>query len=177
MKQGLSSEALRFAATLWDESKANRVHGEEAALEIFRQAVQANTNDAIKISQHLLQTTETLDQLLKDKSLSAVTKVAQARFLAVAIIQTYGRDEGLNASLQQLLDQWERVSFRIFGFARKDSRTKVGEYVRLAKKLVTTRPGLDAALVEIQALGADYPIEAVLNEFARGGNAYEGWQE
>jgi len=53
----------------------------------------------------------------------------------------------------------------------------VGEYVRLAKKLVTTRPGLDAALVEIQALGADYPIEAVLNEFARGGNAYEGWQE
>ncbi len=38
---------------------------------------------------------------------------------------------------RKLLDQWERVSFRIFGLFNKDSRTKVGDYVLLASKIVT----------------------------------------
>lgn len=179
LKQGLSSEALRFAATLWDNQLANRVYSEEQALEVFRHAVQVDINNATKVSRHLLKTTETLDQLTKNKALAAVTKVSQARFLAVAIIQVYGqnKDPQEQQAMRSLLKQWERVSFRIFGFARKDSRTKVGEYIRLAKKLITSTPDSKEALTEIQALGADYPIDDVIKEFARHANAYEGWQE
>lgn len=179
LKQGLSSEALRFAATLWDEQQANRVYSEEQSLEVFRKSVQSDMNHAINISEHLLKTTETLDRLAKDKSLAAVTKVSQARFLAAAIIQVYGHNDSHKASqeLEVLLNQWERVSFRIFGFARKDSRTKVGEYVRLAKHLIATKPTFEHALGAIKELGEDYPIEQVLKEFVRQANAYEGWQE
>ena len=34
-----------------------------------------------------------------------------------------------------LLQRWERVTFRIFGLEVKDSRYKVGDYVRLAYRV------------------------------------------
>lgn len=177
LKQGLSSESLRFAATLWDQNQVNRVYSEEASLEVFRSAVQSDIGNAIKISEHLLQTTKTLDKLLKDKSLSAVTKVSQARFLAVAIIQIYEHSDFESGELEKLLEQWERVSFRIYGFARKDSRTKVGDYIRLAKKIINTSPTVEDALNQVRELGKEYPINKVLEDFSSLDNAYDGWQE
>lgn len=177
LKQGLNSESLRFSATLWNQNQVNRVYSEETSLEVFRKAVQSDIGNAIKVSEHLLQTTKTLDKLLKDKSLSAVTKVSQARFLAVAIIQVYDQPDFESGELEKLLEQWERVSFRIYGFARKDSRTKVGDYIRLAKKLINTKPSVEDALKQIKVLGREYPIDKVLEEFSRSDNAYDGWQE
>ena len=53
--------------------------------------------------------------------------------LAVSIMSAKGVNE---PERKNLLEQWERVSFRIFGLYGKDAREKVGDYVRLAAKIV-----------------------------------------
>jgi hypothetical protein len=66
--------------------------------------------------------------------LDAVTDILQARLLAVAIKSAAGVSQEKKI---KLLDQWERVTFRIFGLFGRDSRTKVGDYVRIGFKIVT----------------------------------------
>jgi hypothetical protein len=79
--------------------------------------------------------------------------------LAVALQSAKGVSE---AERQKLLDQWERVTFRIFGLVGKDSRTKVGEYVRLGYKITTedieTRT-YNQIMAALRELGHDYPVD------------------
>ena len=76
----------------------------------------------------------------------------------------------------KLLEQWERVTFRIFGLARKDSRTKVGDYVRLAYKIVTEDMDMrtyNQIMAGLHELGKEYPIDEALREGLLGKDCYE----
>ena len=64
----------------------------------------------------------------------AVTRIAHARLLAVAI----GRSKFTEPEKPTLYTTWEKISFRVFGLCHKDARTQVGEYVRLAWDCVNT---------------------------------------
>jgi hypothetical protein len=77
---------------------------------------------------------------------------------------------------QKLLDQWERVTFRIFGLFGKDSRTKVGDYVRLAFQIVTEeieRRTYNQMMAGLRELGSEYPIDQALQEGVIGKDCYE----
>lgn len=167
--KSMGSEALRFAATLWLNKKENRVLSEADSLEVFRESALKQTGNAIKISQSLLEVTRLLKKLHEQPEKTAVTKIAHARLLAVVLMRDFPKDK-------QLLEQWERVTFRIYGLFSKDSRTKVGEYVRLATRINKGEPKAQQVMAELVKLGQGYSA-ADAAEFLREVNCYEGWQE
>ena len=174
LQQGLSTEALRFGATLTSPTPLSKPLGEEMAVTTFTEQVGTETSEALKVSQWLLKVTKAVDRFLGDMrgAREAVTEIAHARLLAVAIILS----DFCSSEETKLLNEWEKTTFRIFGLLDKDARTGVGDYVRLARK-IWSNPGLSAddTLDEIKALGALHCIDDLLNQ-PEVTNWYEGWE-
>ena len=171
LHQGQSTEVLRFAATLHVTETPNRPLGERDAVEELRRA----TGTAKKIrdvAAWLLRVTKALDTVTGSTRLNAVTRVSQARLLATAI---HLREDITPKQRKQLLSRWEKVSFRIYGLLRKDARTGVGNYVRLAWQVANKKLSVDAidkALVEI---GEEFPIKEAV-DLLRNADCYDGWE-
>ncbi len=71
---------------------------------------------------------------------------------------------------------WERVSFRIYGICGKDARTRVGDYVRLARSTVRDRLKVEAIEDGLRNIGAEFPIETAVDAL-RDSNCYTDWQQ
>lgn len=172
LRQGMSTEALRFAATLKSGEAPSRVLSEEDAVDTLEECCGESPKDAVESSQWIERVATAVDALLSDRRRAAVTKIGHARLLAVAIeLRGFPKQKR-----QDLLDQWERVTFRIFGMFSKDARTKVGDYVRLAWRITEEKPSADEVLVELKALGEDFDIKGAVAELADA-DCYDGWQE
>lgn len=173
-------EIIRFAATLKEESEAGRPLSAEDTLEFFKNdCVNLNSDNLIvnKIIENtvwLKEITSCLSKLYSDKRRNAVTDITQARLLAVAIML---RKDLREEERDRLLEQWERTSFKIFGLFRKDARTKVGEYVRAAKKIrKDANANVDDLLNFIAGIGSDFPIETAVEELNKH-DFYSDWQK
>ena len=173
LRLGLSTEALRFAATLLAPTQPRRPISEADAVEALRKACKGTAKGTVDISNWILQVTEAVDKLHADVRLSAVTEIVQARLLATALQL---RDDLSEATRQRTLQAWERVSFRIYGMCRKDSRFKVGDYVRLAWRCYHDRPSAETLLKEIHGLGKEYPIDKAIEELSEIDDCYHGWE-
>jgi hypothetical protein len=96
--------------------------------------------------------------------LAVITEILHARVLAVALYLA----EGVSDSQRALLfAQWERVTFRIFGLLQKDSRTKVGDYVRLASRIVKGDPNYQSfnqMMAALKDIGSEYPIQDAISQ-------------
>ena len=174
LQQGLSTEALRFGATLISSASLSKPLGEEGAVKSFTEQVGTSTPEAITVSKWLLKVTTAVDRFLADMrgSREAVTEISQARLLAVAILLS----DFSAGEKTQLLNEWEKTTFRIFGLLGKDARTGVGNYVRLARDIQNNSElSTDDILQRIRDLGASYSIDALLNQ-PEGINWYEGWE-
>jgi len=173
LKQALGSEALRFAGTLLADSRPNRVLGEEeASVALIRRGGQ-ELKSIIESAEWLSKVVRLVNDLNSDVRRAAVTKIAHARFLAIAIML-----RGFDKQIQEeLLDMWENVTFRIFALGGADTRMKVGEYVRLAYDILGSRPSATEILSELKALGNDYEIDDLLDDADYWTNCYEGWTE
>jgi len=173
-------EIIRFAATLKEESGAGRPLSAEDTLEFFKNdCTKVSSNDLVinKILENtvwLKEITSCLSKLYADKRRNAVTDITQARLLAVAIMLRKDlREEERNS----LLEQWERTSFKIYGLFRKDSRTKVGEYVRAAKKIrKDANATVNDLLNTIARIGSDFPIDTAVEELKKH-DFYSNWQK
>ena len=165
-------EILRIAATLYYGPGQGKPRSAEESLELLRKACQL-PSDPTKISERLLAVAQKLSTLYSNVQLSAVTDIFQARLLAVAIMSAHGVDE---KERDKLLEQWERVTFRIFGLFGKDSRTKVGDYVKIGFKIVTndleTRT-YNQIMGQLRALGTEYPITSAVEVGLVGKDFYE----
>ena len=134
--------------------------------------VGTSTSETLKVSRWLLKVTQAVDKFLEDMrgSREAVTEIAHARLLAVAILLS----DFSSIEKTKLLNEWEKTTFRIFGLLDKDARTGVGNYVRLAREIQSNSElSADDILEKIQDLGASYDINALLNQ-AEDANWYEG---
>ncbi|MBD2353454.1 DUF262 domain-containing protein [Tolypothrix sp. FACHB-123] len=173
-------EIIRFAATLKQESDAGRPISSEDALDFFKEdCVKESSNDLIinkiiKNTVWLKEITSCLFKLYSDKRRKAVTDITQARLLAVAIMLRKDlREEERN----KLLEQWERTSFKIYGLFRKDSRTKVGDYVRVAKKIRrNASASVTDLLLSIAEIGSDFDINLAAEELKKH-DFYSDWQK
>jgi hypothetical protein len=175
LRQGLSSETLRFAATLINPETTSKVLGDEQALKVVSTQCDGKVRKTIEMTKWLLKVATAVDRLSADKRRAAVTKIAHARLLAVSIILTFDSNEQ-----ERLLDQWERVTFRIFGIARRDARTRVGEYVRLAQEIHDMKGASrnhKEAIKQLRSLSdGEYAIgEAVKN--LQMADCYHDWEE
>lgn len=171
LRQGLSTEALRFAATLL-EDHGNKPLGEQDAVDLLRTWTDSAENIRSSAS-WLLQVTKSCHKVVSNDRLNAVTRIAQARLLAVAIELMDGVNEAQKADL---LSCWEKVSFRIYGMSGYDARSGVGHYVRLARAAVKGSTAWDRVRNGILKIGEEYPIESAI-EAMRNANCYDGWQD
>ncbi len=172
LRQGLNTEALRFAATLWKPNMPSRPLSERDAVDGLR--LQAHDSKSIRdVARWLLKVTKACDKVISNRRRNAVTRISQARMLAVAL---HLSEELSNTERENLLSQWERVTFRIYGMLGRDARTRVGDYVRLAWRIVNEDIAVNQMGSEINSIGKEFPIEDAVKALANG-NCYEGWQD
>ena len=168
-----ASEALRYAATLYSESTQSKVLNERDSVEAFTK--QANRPEDInKMAHFLLNVTKTYCKLVGNPRLNGVTKINQARILGVAIKLT---DAVNDAEKTELLEQWEKITFRIYGLSRKDARVSVGDYVRLAWKIANEERSSSELLSDIKSMGSKFKIEDAIGIINGSENCYDGWKE
>lgn len=171
LRQGMSTEALRFAATLRSPEAPSRPLGEEDAVDSLRTL--ATTGKTIReVASWLLRVTQACDVVVANNRLNAVTQISQARLLATAI---HLREDIKQAAREKLLRRWEKVSFRIYGMLANDARTRVGDYVRLAWRVVNEGLSVNEIDARIGDIGEEFGIDEAI-EALRGDNCYEGWE-
>jgi hypothetical protein len=155
-------EILRITATLYYGPGQGKPRSAEESLDLLRNGL-TSFDKPRQISTQLLDVARKLVDLYGSSHLGPITDILHARLLAVALKSA----DVTETERQKLLDQWERVTFRIFGLFDKDSRTKVGDYVRLASKIVTedieTRT-YNQIMSGLRDLGSEYPIEGALQD-------------
>ena len=168
-------EVLKFAATLENVEGGSKVSSAESAMKFFRQKCEEDPKKVIDISSTFLDVAEQLKKIVSNSRLKAVSDISHARLLGVSIMLNSSLNENEKS---QLLKDWEKVTFRIFGLCRKDARTKVGEYVRLSRDIFSKENTLDAAQIreKLTILGEDYPADESAKQL-KDTNCYEGWEE
>ena len=173
-------EIVRFAATLRTTKEKGKPLSEEEALNFFKEDCTKDSDNELKIKQiidntlWLAKIACRLKELYSSPRQKAVTSVTQARLLAVSIKLTERLSE---EEKKKLLDQWERTTFKIYGLSGKDSRSNVGDYIRLAKK-IQREPSLTYIdlLHEIAKIGKDTRIEDAVSQLLGRKNGYDGEQ-
>ena len=172
LREDVSSETLRFAATLKASKSLSQPLSEKNSVDSLMEGCQ-RTPETINVSNWLLDVTKAYYELLNDmkSSKKAVAKIAHARLLGLAIIL---RDCPPKEKVE-LLEQWEKTTFRIFGLCKNDARVRKSEYVGLAWKTCND-PETNAAgiLATLRKFAAGYDIEKA---FIEKPNCYRRWEE
>ena len=169
---GLSSESLRFAATLRAKARPARPINEEGAVGQLLDQSKDSPEQVIETTQWIKSVTEAVDQLHKDLRRNSITKIAHARLVAVAInLHPDLKDD----EKKQILRRWENVTFRIFGMCRKDARTGVGDYVRLSWSIIQNKLTADDIMSRLSEIGKSYPIEAAISDYVKEQDCYYWW--
>lgn len=175
LRQDLSTEALRFAATLRSDSQRSKPLGEEEAVGSLIQRCGGDPAKAIETSQWFLQVAHAVERFTTSRRSEAVTGIAHARLLAIAIVLTEFPED----KEAKLLRLWEKISFRVFGLCRKDARTQVGEYVRLAWDCLNKEISSSVIEMRLSKIGSDgreHSIDWAI-ENIKDANCYEGWEK
>ena len=165
-------QALRFAATLKKEEEPSKPLSSEDSYNFFRARALGNPNDILHDCDWLKNVTEKLIDVYSNSRLSAVADISQARLLAIAIHMTTLEPGQKEAALKL----WEKTTFKIYGLGRKDARTKVGAYVRLAHKTFNTPLTLEQIRTELKSISDEYPITSVINGMKKS-DLYDGWED
>ncbi len=172
LRDGLGAEALRLAGTWSMPTQPNRIVSDEDASRALIQRAGDKLSSIVEAAEWLRTIVREVNVVHSDHRRAALTKIAHARALEIGILLRKFDP----ATEKELLAIWEGVTFRIFGLGGADTRNKVGEYVRLAYDVVAR----DLKPAEIRkaliALGADYKIDDVLNDFDCS-DCYNGWTE
>lgn len=174
LRQDLGDEALRFAGTFAKSGEEPRkILSEEKASQEMQRVAGEEIKTLIGCASDLQKTVKVVRQLHDNPRLRAAAKILHARFLAVAILlRKFDK-----AKETELLNAWERVTFRIFGLGDADARNKIADYVLLGfavhKKTKSVREILEAIL----EIGEDYPIDEVITGPKYWDECYKGWTE
>ena len=171
LRLGMSTEALRFAATLKSPSIPYRPLSAEVAAKQLRDQTEDAPDKVIEISEWIKSVTKAVDRLMKDSRRNAVTKIVQARIVAVAV---YLRSNLRSNEKTQILKKWESVTFRIYGLHGSDARKCVGDYVSLAWRIVNENLNATEIMEILSAIGESYPLH---KSMLYRTNCYEGWEE
>lgn len=154
-------EVLAVSATLdYDGSGTiGKPLSVEKAVAYFKEKAYQDPDNCIQISKWISNVASELVKLYSEKRLNAVTDISHARMLAIAIrlSDSYTLDEK-----SEMLKEWEKVTFLLFGLHRKDSRFRVGDYVRVARRIRKGEVDFDGAIKEIKAIANKFTIDAAI---------------
>ena len=168
-------EVVRFAATLKDPTIHSKPLSASDAFDQLKVEAERHQGAERDVSALIRDVVKATVSLYDDPRLAAVTTIAHARLLAVAIELSQAFTE---SEKRALLSEWERVSFFLFGLHRKDARTAVGDFTRTAQQVflrqLTTVPHVKAAFDEITD---GYTIETAIEELKASRDSYTSWSE
>lgn len=173
LRLGLSTESLRFAATLHNPDRLSRPLGERDAALLLRAQSIAGPAQVIATTRWIKDVTEAVDKLHGNRRINAVTNIAQARMAATAI---YLRKDLTDRQRSSILAEWEKVTFRIYGIFAKDARWFVGDYVRLAWDIVNGDLTAQDIVDRISTIGSGFSIEEGL-KLLQDADCYSNWTE
>lgn len=168
----IGDEALRFAGTWSNKDRPNRISSEEDATAYLTSEAGTQLKTIAAVGQHLLDVVGANLKLFKNPRLSAVTRIAHARFVASAILlkKMPPDDEA------ELLGKWERVTFRIFELGGADTRHKVGDYVRLGYDIIKCDLNKASIIDRLDDISRGYSVDQVLDTIDWT-NRYHNWTE
>lgn len=173
LRLGLSTESLRFAATLRSPNRPNRPLGEEDAVRLLHSQSEEGPKDVIETTKWLKDVTDAVDALAVNRRRHAVTRIGQARMVAASV---YLRQDFAEDERDQILRRWEKVTFRIYGMFNKDARTAVGDYVRLAWCIWNESLSADEVLERLSRIGKSFPVDRAVEELEKA-DCYTDWTE
>ena len=173
LRLGLSTESLRFAATLHANVCPSSVLSEENAAKQILEQSNGTSEGVIEATYWIRKVTEAVDSILRQPRMNAVTRIAHARLLAAAV-NLHPNYEDVERI--EILRRWESVTFRIFGMHNKDARTKRGDFVRLAWKIVNEELEFNEVMDGLAAIGKKYKVKSAV-ENLREQDCYNGWGE
>lgn len=162
-------EILTVAATLWYEGEnLGKPLSVEKSVNYFAEISLDNPEKTIEISKWILSVAKALSKMYSNPRLRAVTDISHARILAIAIeLATQYEDN----ERKELIEKWEKVTFIIFGLHRKDSRFRVGDYIRVARKISKNKIAKVEAVTEIEAIADKFSVQDAI-EGIMGENWY-----
>ena len=165
LREGLDTEALRFAATLRGAPVGEPL-SEEKAVNRLMYEVGTNAAKTVEISNWVLKVTKAVKRVYDDFSPSkeVVINIIQVRILATAIFL-----RRLPVEVEyKLLNQWEKTSFRIFGLSRAFGLYRItakavrGDYLRLAHQITNNiELSVDEMLQRVKKLGSLYGFNSI----------------
>ncbi len=189
LRPGLDTEALRFAATLYLESKQATLLSDEEAVDALRGCAGDSAESIRAVADWVLATTQACQTVSSNPRQGAVTRIVQVRLLGVALHMVLNEEYFSDEETSKLLETWEKISFRIYGLHDKDARTRVGDYCKLAWE-VMKEEGITAEDVDerIRRIGSEYGIDEGIDKLRRGfaghgegerkpPDCYSGWSE
>ncbi len=156
-------EVLRITSTLYYGTEQGKPRSADDSLDVIRDACGLPRHPE-EMSMRLLRVAELITEVYRNVQWSVVTDILHARVLAVALFLANGISI---EEREKLFEEWERVTFRIFGLLQKDSRTKVGDYVRLASRIVKGDPNYQSfnqIMTALRELGAEYPVKDAIGQ-------------
>ncbi|MGE5417448.1 MAG: DUF262 domain-containing protein [Acidobacteriota bacterium] len=165
-------EILSVSSTLINKEKVSKPLSAEKAIDLFRDLAIEDPLQVIDISNWILDVTEKLVEIYSERRINAVTDIAHARLLAIAIRLSPTLKQ---FEIKELLDWWERITFRIFGMCRKDSRTAVGDYTKLAYTIINEDKSKLYIIEELRKIGLKSPIDEAVKELEET-DCYNGWE-
>jgi hypothetical protein len=172
LRQNLNRETVRFAGTLQSPDTVNRPLSEKDAVHVLVSACENDPAKVVSMTKWLLAVTRAENELLSNRRMGISRKIIQARLVAIAILlREFPKHEQ-----DTILRKWESVTFRIYGLRRRDSRTKVGDYVRLAWGITNDKLSRPEIIEDLDKIGEGYPIDEVLQYLARS-DRYKGWTD
>ena len=115
LRGDLGDEAMRFAGTWERKDRQNRIISQAMAVAELTTAAGTKVKTISSVGARLKSVVEAVDSLDRNRRLSAVTRILHARFVAIAILLREFTPEVQT----QLMDRWERVTFRIFGLGER----------------------------------------------------------
>lgn len=173
LRQGLNTEALRFAATLHATNRPSKPLSEQDAVDGLRnQAEREGAKSIREVAHWLLEITEACHAVRSNPRQNAVTRITQARLLAVAL-HAAGFDDH---EKHRLLEVWEKVSFRIYGLHAMDARYEVGAYCRLAWDVANDKVSAEESRKSILKIGSVFTIEDGITNLC-GQDCYTNWTD
>ena len=173
VRQDLSAEeVLKFGATLRSPSQTGKLLSEKSAVNHLMKGCQS-TSATIDVSNWLLEVTKAYDKFLDHtgSSRKAVNKIVHARLLGLAIILR----ECSSEEKEELLEQWEKTTFRIFSLCKSDSRLRKPDYVKLAWQTWNEpESNADEIVMTLRGLISGNSVEKA---FIEKPNCYRKWEE
>ncbi|WP_028695062.1 DUF262 domain-containing protein [Pseudomonas cremoricolorata] len=167
----IGDEALRFAGAWACGTRPNRIPSEADSTALLTSKAGTQLKTIAEVGHDLEAVVQANLRLFKNPRIRAVTRIVHARFVAAAILLRKFNSK----TEQKLLGKWERATFRIYELAGRDSRHKVGEYIRLGYEICRSNLDEDQIIRGLEKISKGYSIDEVLNNIDWV-SSYEGWQ-